>query len=57
MIHPPLSVYYKPMPKIDDDRVYTKNVAPVLKQSTLKIGEKKVDMKKEIKILKRNACQ
>ena len=57
MIHPPLSVHYTPMPKIDDDRVYTKNVAPVLKQSTLKFGEKKVDMKKEIEILKRNACQ
>ena len=57
MIHPPLSVHFEPLPKIDDDRVYTKYVAPVLKQSTLKIGEKKVDMKKEIEILKMNACQ
>ena len=38
MIHPPLSVHFTSMPKIDDDRVYTKYVAPVLKQSTLKFG-------------------
>ena len=38
MIHPPLSVHFETLPKIDDDRVYTKYVAPVLKQSTLKFG-------------------